>query len=94
MTVVKTAMESDAARVIDALKLAFVADPATVWVWPDPQKYLSHFSSLAGMPHGFQTFFFYNTTESYMAISKTSDFLRGASELLVMEESTAATSDC
>jgi epsilon-lactone hydrolase len=28
------------------------------------------------MPHGFQTFFFYNTTESNMAISKTSDFLR------------------
>lgn len=42
---VKTAIESDEAGVIDALKLAFVADPATRWVWPDPQKYLSHFSS-------------------------------------------------
>jgi hypothetical protein len=46
MPVVKTAMKSDEAGVIDALKLAFVADPATRWVWPDPQKYLSHFSSL------------------------------------------------
>jgi hypothetical protein len=47
MPVVKTAMKSDEAGVIDALKLAFVADPATRWVWPDPQKYLSHFSSFA-----------------------------------------------
>jgi len=44
---VKTAIESDEAGVIDALKLAFGADPATRWVWPDPQKYLSHFSSFA-----------------------------------------------
>jgi ribosomal protein S18 acetylase RimI-like enzyme len=44
---VKTAMKSDEAGVIDALKLAFVADPATRWVWPDPQKYLSQFPSLA-----------------------------------------------
>ncbi len=29
-----------------------------------------------GMPHVFQTFFFHNTTESNMAISKTSDFLK------------------
>ena len=28
-----------------------------------------------GMPHVFQTYFFYNTTESDMAISKTNDFL-------------------
>jgi len=34
--IVKTAIESDEASVIDALKLAFVADPATRWVWPDP----------------------------------------------------------
>ncbi|HYO06675.1 MAG TPA: GNAT family N-acetyltransferase [Phototrophicaceae bacterium] len=27
--------------------MAFVADPATRWVWPDPQKYLSNFSSFA-----------------------------------------------
>jgi hypothetical protein len=30
--IVKTAMESDEADVIDALKLAFVADPATRWL--------------------------------------------------------------
>jgi ribosomal protein S18 acetylase RimI-like enzyme len=47
LPIVKTAIESDEASVIDALKLAFVADPATRWVWPDPQKYLSHFSSFA-----------------------------------------------
>ena len=45
--IVKTAMESDEASVIDTLKLAFAADPAVRWVWPDPQKYLSHFSSFA-----------------------------------------------
>jgi GNAT superfamily N-acetyltransferase len=45
--IVKTAIESDEASVIDALKLAFVADPATRWVWPDPQEYLSNFSSFA-----------------------------------------------
>jgi ribosomal protein S18 acetylase RimI-like enzyme len=45
--IVKTAMESDEARVIDSLKLAFAADPAVRWVWPDPQKYLSHFSTFA-----------------------------------------------
>jgi ribosomal protein S18 acetylase RimI-like enzyme len=47
LPIVKTATESDEAGVIAALKLAFVADPATRWVWPDPQKYLSHFSSFA-----------------------------------------------
>lgn len=45
--IVKTAAESDEAGVIDALKMAFVADPATRWVWPDPQKYLLNFSSFA-----------------------------------------------
>lgn len=47
MTIVKTAALADEARVIDALRLAFVADPATRWVWPDPQKYLTHFPSFA-----------------------------------------------
>jgi GNAT superfamily N-acetyltransferase len=47
LPIVKTATESDEIDVIDALKLAFVADPATRWVWPDPQRYLSHFSSFA-----------------------------------------------
>ena len=40
-----TSTGSDEASVIDALKLAFVADPATRWVWPDPQKYLLQFSN-------------------------------------------------
>jgi ribosomal protein S18 acetylase RimI-like enzyme len=47
LPIVKTAIESDEAGVIDALKLAFAADPVSRWVWPDPQKYLSHFSSFA-----------------------------------------------
>jgi ribosomal protein S18 acetylase RimI-like enzyme len=47
VSIVKTATEVDEARVIDTLRLAFAADPATRWVWPDPQKYLSHFSSFA-----------------------------------------------
>src|SRR5918994_7589892 len=45
--IVKTATGSDEAGIIDTLKLAFAADPATRWVWPDPQKYLSYFSSFA-----------------------------------------------
>src|SRR5215210_8908611 len=45
--IVKTAIEADEDDVIDALKMAFVADPATRWVWPDPQKYLSNFTSFA-----------------------------------------------
>ena len=45
--IVKTAIESDEAGIIDVLKLAFVADPATRWVFPEPQEYLSHFSSFA-----------------------------------------------
>jgi ribosomal protein S18 acetylase RimI-like enzyme len=47
VSIVKTATESDESRVIDALKLAFAADPAVRWVWPDPHKYLSYFSSFA-----------------------------------------------
>ena len=46
--IVKTGIESvDEADVIDILKLAFVADPAMRWVWPDTKKYLSHFSRFA-----------------------------------------------
>jgi ribosomal protein S18 acetylase RimI-like enzyme len=45
--IVKNAIESDEAGVIDTLKLAFAGDPATRWVWPEPQKYLLHFSSFA-----------------------------------------------
>lgn len=47
MPIVKTALAADESRIIDALKLAFAADPATRWVWPDPQKYLTHFFSFA-----------------------------------------------
>lgn len=36
-----TSTGSDEASVINALKLAFVADPATRWVWQDPERYLS-----------------------------------------------------
>jgi len=44
---VKTANEYEQDAVIDALKLAFGADPATRWVWPDPREYLLHFSKFA-----------------------------------------------
>jgi hypothetical protein len=46
---VRTATESEEGAVIDALKLDFVDDPATRWVWPPPtsQKYLLHFSKFA-----------------------------------------------
>ena len=47
MAVVKTSTELDESAIIDTLKLAFVADPATRWVWPDPQKYLDNFSMFA-----------------------------------------------
>jgi GNAT superfamily N-acetyltransferase len=46
-TIIKTAVASDEARVIDTLALAFAADPAARWVWSDPQKYLMHFPSFA-----------------------------------------------
>ncbi len=45
--IVKIAKEADETTIIDALKLAFVADPATRWVWPDTRKYLSNFSIFA-----------------------------------------------
>ena len=44
---VKTATESEREALVDSLKLAFVADPATRGVWPDPQKYLLHFTKFA-----------------------------------------------
>lgn len=45
--IIKTAMPADEGHVIDTLALAFVADPAVRWVWPDPQKYLTHFPGFA-----------------------------------------------
>jgi len=44
---VKTATENEQDAVIDALKLAFGADPATRWVWPDAREYLINFSKFA-----------------------------------------------
>lgn len=45
--IIKTATTADESPVIDALKLAFVADPAARWVWPDPHTYLENFSKFA-----------------------------------------------
>ena len=40
---IKTATASDQASAIDAVVLAFSADPAARWTWSDPQQYLMHF---------------------------------------------------
>lgn len=40
---IKTATASDEAPAIAAVVLAFSADPAARWTWPDPQQYLMHF---------------------------------------------------
>jgi ribosomal protein S18 acetylase RimI-like enzyme len=40
---IKTATTSDEAQAIAAVVLAFGADPAARWTWPDPQQYLEHF---------------------------------------------------
>lgn len=40
---VRTATSSEQARVISTLTLAFVRDPVTRWVWPDPHQYLTHY---------------------------------------------------
>jgi len=42
---IKTAMASDAAPAINAVVLAFSADPAARWTWPEPRQYLRHFPS-------------------------------------------------
>lgn len=47
LPIVKTATASDEADVLDALGLAFVADPATRWVWPNPHNYLASFHEFA-----------------------------------------------
>jgi ribosomal protein S18 acetylase RimI-like enzyme len=41
--IVHTAAPSDDQRVINVLILAFSADPAVRWTWPDPQQYLHSF---------------------------------------------------
>lgn len=47
MQIIKTASTADEGPVIDALKLAFAADPAARWVWPDPHQYLEGFPKFA-----------------------------------------------
>src|SRR5262249_37727409 len=42
---IKTATASDETPAIDVVILAFSADPAARWTWPDPQQYLRHFPS-------------------------------------------------
>jgi len=41
--IIKTATASDAVPVIAVVVLAFSADPAARWTWPDPNQYLMHF---------------------------------------------------
>jgi len=47
MNAIQTATPADEARLIDTLTLAFSADPATRWSWPNAQDYLSHFPRFA-----------------------------------------------
>jgi ribosomal protein S18 acetylase RimI-like enzyme len=42
-TPIETVTQSDQASAIAAVVLAFGADPAARWTWPDPQQYLVHF---------------------------------------------------
>lgn len=43
--IIKTARVSDEAPSIAVVVLAFSADPAARWAWPDPHQYLIHFPS-------------------------------------------------
>lgn len=43
--IIKTATVSDEASAIAVVALAFSADPAARWTWPDPNQYLRHFPS-------------------------------------------------
>ena len=43
--IIKTVATSDEASVVATVVLAFSADPAARWTWPDPQQYLMHFPS-------------------------------------------------
>ncbi|HEU4558025.1 MAG TPA: GNAT family N-acetyltransferase [Longimicrobium sp.] len=43
--IITTATTSDEAPAIAVVVLAFSADPAARWTWPDPQQYLMHFPS-------------------------------------------------
>jgi ribosomal protein S18 acetylase RimI-like enzyme len=43
--IIKTATASDEASVIAAVVLAFSADPAARWTWPESNQFLTHFPS-------------------------------------------------
>lgn len=43
--IIKTGTASDAAPAVAVVVLAFSADPAARWTWPDPNQYLMHFPS-------------------------------------------------
>jgi ribosomal protein S18 acetylase RimI-like enzyme len=43
--IIKLATGSDESSAIAVLTLAFSADPAARWTWPDPGQYLEHFPS-------------------------------------------------
>jgi ribosomal protein S18 acetylase RimI-like enzyme len=43
--IIKTAAASDETSAIAVVVLAFSADPAARWTWPDPRQYLLHFPS-------------------------------------------------
>jgi ribosomal protein S18 acetylase RimI-like enzyme len=43
--IIKTVTGSDEASAIAVVVLAFSADPAARWAWPDPNQYLRHFPS-------------------------------------------------
>jgi hypothetical protein len=43
--IIKTAEASDEASIVAVVVLAFSADPAARWAWPDPQQYLRHFTN-------------------------------------------------
>jgi ribosomal protein S18 acetylase RimI-like enzyme len=43
--IIKTATVADEASAIAVVVLAFSADPAARWTWPDPDQYLRHFPS-------------------------------------------------
>jgi hypothetical protein len=42
-SIIKTAIASDEASIINVLVRAFSADPVSRWVWPDSQQYHMHF---------------------------------------------------
>src|SRR5262245_13841088 len=44
---VQMAQQDDTQRVLDTLTLAFAADPAARWMYPEPQQYLQFFPAFA-----------------------------------------------